>query len=149
MKAIIACDPNGGIGYKGKLPWDKIEGDLPRFKALTLGQKIIMGRNTWDSLPVKPLPNRTSIVLSSRKITVPQGVQVVSLLTSKDTNSWIIGGAAVINSHWNIIDEIHLSRVFKEYECDTYIDLRRLEDQFSCTWKETLSDHNYEIWRRN
>jgi dihydrofolate reductase len=55
MKLIVACDPKGGIGYNNKLPWSKIEGDLPRFKELTTGKVILMGRNTWDSLPKKPL----------------------------------------------------------------------------------------------
>ncbi len=53
MKLIIACDPNGGIGYENRLPWSNIQGDLPRFKRLTEGQTVIMGRNTWDSLPKK------------------------------------------------------------------------------------------------
>ena len=65
MKAILACDTHGGIGYKNKLPWKNLQGDLPRFKALTTGQPIVMGKNTWDSLPFKPLPNRLNIVVSS------------------------------------------------------------------------------------
>ena len=68
MKLIIACDPKGGIGFDGKLPWSKIEGDLPRFKALTTGKVVLMGRNTYDSLPKKPLPNRINWVKSSRPI---------------------------------------------------------------------------------
>jgi dihydrofolate reductase len=59
MKLSIAADPNGGIGYKNRLPWIKLQGDLPRFKYLTDNQTVIMGRNTWDSLPIKPLYNST------------------------------------------------------------------------------------------
>lgn len=44
MKLIIACDPKGGIGYQNKLPWDKLQGDLPRFKELTTGKIVLMGR---------------------------------------------------------------------------------------------------------
>ena len=54
MKLILACDPNGGIGYQNTLPWTNIRGDLPRFKALTDNGVVVMGRNTWESLPKKP-----------------------------------------------------------------------------------------------
>ena len=60
---IWAQDENGGIGQNGKLPWH-ISEDLKNFKSLTLNSTIIMGRKTWDSLPIKPLPNRKNIILS-------------------------------------------------------------------------------------
>ena len=60
---IWAQDSNGGIGKDGNLPWH-ISEDLKNFKKLTLHSPIIMGRNTWDSLPIKPLPKRRNIVLS-------------------------------------------------------------------------------------
>jgi dihydrofolate reductase len=59
MKLIVACDPKGGIGYNNKLPWSNIQGDLPRFKNLTQGQVVVMGRNTWDSLPKKAINRQT------------------------------------------------------------------------------------------
>ena len=65
MKLVIAFDPKGGIGYRGGLPWDKLQGDLPRFKELTSNKIVLMGKNTWDSLPKKPLPNRTNWVILS------------------------------------------------------------------------------------
>ena len=64
---IWAQDQNGGIGIDGKLPWH-ISNDLKNFKKLTLGSTVLMGRNTWESLPVQPLPERKNIVLSSREI---------------------------------------------------------------------------------
>ena len=60
---IWAQDFNGGIGVSGKLPWH-IKEDLKNFKTLTLNSTIIMGRKTWDSLPIKPLPKRKNLVLS-------------------------------------------------------------------------------------
>ena len=59
----IARGRNGVIGRDGGLPW-RLKTDLRRFKALTLGKPVIMGRKTWDSLPIQPLPGRTNIVLS-------------------------------------------------------------------------------------
>jgi dihydrofolate reductase len=145
MKLIVACDPKGGIGYNNKLPWSKIEGDLPRFKELTQGQNIVMGRNTWESLPKKPLPNRTNYVLSSKAVGQAVTVSAIDLIPD---DSWIIGGAKVIETCWSLIDEIHLSRTFTEYTCDTFINLVKLEEDFVCWFKENLSDHSYEIWKR-
>jgi dihydrofolate reductase len=145
MKLIVACDPKGGIGYNNKLPWSKIEGDLPRFKELTQGQNIVMGRNTWESLPKKPLPNRTNYVLSSKMVDYAVTVFTIDLVPN---DSWIIGGAKVIETCWSLIDEIHLSRTFTEYTCDTFINLVKLEEDFVCWFKENLSDHSYEIWKR-
>jgi dihydrofolate reductase len=149
MKLIVACDPKGGIGYNNKLPWSKIEGDLPRFKDLTSGQTIVMGRNTWDSLPKKPLPNRTNIIITSLPLTrLPDNTSVVKSLEQVDSDAWIIGGAKLIQSSWDYVSEVHLTRTFTEYTCDTYINVVQLEEDFMCWFKEQHEDHTYEIWKR-
>lgn len=149
MKLIIAFDPKGGIGYNGGLPWTNLQGDLPRFKALTTGKVIIMGRATWDSLPKKPLPNRINVVVTSTDI---EGITTLTSLPDRDTmdlnDVWLIGGAKLINSSWHLIDEVHVSRTFTEYTCDTFMDLVKLENEFMCWQKESFADHSYEIWRR-
>ena len=63
LTAIVAYDINHGIGFKGAIPW-KLPKDMEHFRKTTRSGVVIMGRKTWDSLPVKPLPNRTSIVIS-------------------------------------------------------------------------------------
>lgn len=149
MKLIVACDPNGGIGYNNKLPWSKIEGDLPRFKQLTTGQKILMGYNTYESLPVKPLPNRTNYVIS--RTAIPGVITLASekLIKSVLLNEgWIIGGSKTIQRSWDLIDEIHLTRTMTEYTCDTFIDLIKLENEFCLDVSEQHADHIYEIWKR-
>lgn len=147
MKLIIAFDPKGGIGYNGMLPWTNLQGDLPRFKALTTGKSIVMGRSTWDSLPKKPLPNRTNWVFSHSPlegaITITDPVYLSSV-----SDAWVIGGAKVIETCWDYIDEIHVTRTFAEYTCDTFIDLVKLENEFMCWQKESFVDHSYEIWKR-
>jgi len=149
MILIIACDPKGGIGYQNKLPWSNIQGDLPRFKQLTQNKTIVMGRNTWDSLPKKPLPNRTNIIVTSLPFDrLPDNTCRIASLDEVNNDSWIIGGAKLINSSWEYIDEVHLSRTFAEYTCDTFIDLVKLEQEFLCWFKEDLTDHSYEIWKR-
>ena len=150
MKAILACDPSGGIGYKNKLPWTQLQGDLPRFKSLTDGQVIIMGRNTWLSLPKKPLPNRLNIIVSNTKLDLPDGaIQTNNINHFKNfKNGWLIGGAALITSCWHLIDTLHLSKTYTQYTCDTYIDLDKIHQQFTQEQSTICEDHTYEIWKR-
>ena len=151
MNLIVACDPKGGIGYHNKLPWSKIEGDLPRFKRLTQDKTVVMGRNTWDSLPMKPLPNRHNVVITSRPLKVPDSVKVITKLDDFKYlhDPWIMGGAALIKSCWEQITKIHLTKTFVEYACDTFIDLRKLHGEFRISHEEVHSDHAYEIWERD
>jgi dihydrofolate reductase len=147
MKLIIATDPKGGIGYKNRLPWTNIQGDLPRFKHLTNKFPIIMGRNTWDSLPIKPLPNRINIVVTSRPFE-HEGVTCVPDMCDHTDFYWLIGGAKLIETCWQWINEVHLTKIFDEYTCDTFIDLMYLEDNFTKTYNEIFPDHQYQIWKR-
>lgn len=149
MKLIIACDPNGGIGYQNRLPWSNIQGDLPRFKQLTSGRIVVMGRNTWDSLPKKPLPNRLNVVVTNNMTSVQGKNIIVTNQTDSFTEfHWLIGGAKLIESCWEQIDEVHLTRVYDHYTCDTFIDLVYLEMNYVRTFSEMFPDHMYEIWKR-
>jgi len=150
MKAVIACDPKGGIGYENKLPWSNIQGDLPRFKYLTQGKVVVMGRNTWESLPKKPLLGRLNFIVTSQNLVLPFGaIQVPNLNHFTEyKEAWLIGGSQLINSSWHLIDEIHLTMTFTEYTCDTFIDLVKLKNEYSCWFKEEHTDHSYEIWKR-
>ena len=69
---VVARARNGVIGRDGGLPW-RLRSDLQRFKAVTLGKPCIMGRKTWDSLPLKPLPGRLNLVLSKDESFEPKG----------------------------------------------------------------------------
>ena len=73
---IVAVAENGVIGVNGALPWH-IPEDLKRFKALTLGKPMIMGRKTWDSLPRRPLPGRTNIVVTRDNAFRAEGALIV------------------------------------------------------------------------
>lgn len=149
MKLIIACDTKGGIGYNNKLPWTNIQGDLPRFKELTTGKNVVMGRRTWESLPKKPLPNRHNYVLS--KSAIPGAVTMgdIKLLPNTAGNeAWIIGGGNTISQCWDMIDEVYLTKTLTEYTCDTFIDLLYLVDNFNMISEEQHTDHVYQIWKR-
>ena len=73
---ILARADNGVIGAKGALPW-RLPEDMRRFKALTMGKPCIMGRKTWESLPKKPLPGRTNIVVTRSRAFATEGAVVV------------------------------------------------------------------------
>jgi dihydrofolate reductase len=135
--AIFACDDSWGIGKNGTLPWPHNSADLKWFKSLTEHSTIIMGRKTWDSLPVKPLPKRKNIVVSSssvegahisvsinqlKKITIPMLEYVGDI--------WIIGGAQLLESCIDEIDEIWLSRIKSDYNCDTFLPKNLIEEKF-------------------
>ena len=152
MKAILACEKNGGIGFEGSMPWPKQDKDLARFKELTTGKTVIMGRGTWESKGMpKPLPDRTNIVVSTQDLDLPEDVIHYS---DADAQSylhvdWCIGGAGIVDTLWNHIDEIHLSHLHGEYECDTHIDLERIKQDFYCDRSQMCLTHNYEIWKRH
>lgn len=151
MNLILACDPNGGIGYENRLPWNKIQGDLPRFKRLTTGKIIVMGRNTWDSLSRKCLPNRINMVVTSTVSNVEGCPNVITTDADFSTASdhyWLIGGAKLIEACWEYVTEVHLSKTHAHYTCDTFIDLARLEYSFTKVYSEIFPDHVYEIWKR-
>jgi dihydrofolate reductase len=152
MKLILACDPNGGIGYQNKLPWGNIQGDLPRFKMLTANQTVVMGRNTWDSLPKKPLPGRINLVVTTRDGI--ENTQYVYVLRDIDrlfhwkTDAWLIGGARLISACWEKIDMVCLTKVKAEYTCDTFVDLSYLYDNFICERIMNYEDHDFQVWKR-
>ena len=112
---IWAQDNNGGIGEDGKLPWH-ISEDLKNFKQLTLNSTIIMGRKTWDSLPVRPLPKRENIILSSKKqssgTTYHSLKECLEDLKRENKNKvFIIGGRSIYKLFFHLADYLHISFV--------------------------------------
>lgn len=111
---IWAQDKYGGIGKNGKLPWH-ISEDLKHFKALTLNSTIIMGRKTWDSLPIKPLPNRTNIILSKtqqNENTYNSFEECLTALRKQNANKiFIIGGRTIYKLFFNYADYLHITNI--------------------------------------
>lgn len=154
MKAILCCTKSGGIGFEGSMPWPNQSEDLQRFKELTLNKTIVMGRGTWESegMP-KPLPNRQNIVVTSKDILLPDEVIRLDEVNYKTLVEdfkvdWCIGGAGLFNSLLDIINEVHLSHLYKEYECDKHIDLERIKEEFELVDSTLCATHTYEIWKR-
>ncbi len=116
INIIAAVDQQMGIGYKNQLLfW--LPNDLKRFKALTTGHTIIMGRNTFESLPKGALPNRRNVVLSTRPDTVCPGAEVfgsleTALLSCKDDEQvYIIGGETVYRQAIPFADRLCLTEI--------------------------------------
>lgn len=104
--AIWAQSLDGIIGDGAGMPWHLPE-DLKHFKETTLGSPVIMGRRTWESLPFKPLPSRTNIIISSREAdTWSKGAYVYRDLPDLDTDAWIIGGAQLYEATLDEVDII-------------------------------------------
>ena len=116
ISIIAAVDRRMAIGFQNKLLfW--LPNDLKRFKALTTGNTIIMGRKTFESLPKGALPNRRNVVLSTRPDTVCPGAEVfpsleVALQSCKeDEHVYIIGGASVYRQALTLADELCLTEI--------------------------------------
>ena len=112
MKGIlVAVSPEGIIGKDNAIPWH-YSTDLKRFKRLTTGNTIIMGRKTWESLPKKPLPERRNIVITRSSI---DGVEcfrsIDDALQTCEGDIWFIGGAGIYEEAMEKVDVIDMTLV--------------------------------------
>lgn len=149
---IAAVSTNNGIGYQNKIPWSVPE-DMKNFKSVTTNTSssnkmncVIMGRNTWESLPFKPLKNRINIVISESlelSDSVPNTfvkkdfINALSFANSQDNieKIFVIGGAKVYNSileHYShLINKVYISIIYdKAYISDTFINMDKIYEQF-------------------
>lgn len=122
---IVAAARNGVIGRDGALPWH-LPGDLKRFKELTLGKPILMGRRTWDSLPRHPLPGRPNLVVSRSALPGDRDGALwfasldAALAHASDAEELcVIGGAEIFRETLPLADTIQLTRIERDVEGDT------------------------------
>jgi len=127
---VVACTTMRGraLGYNQRLPWPSIPSDMAHFKALTEGSAVIMGRKTWESLPVRPLPLRVNIVVTRQKepiedVRVAANFEEALLIASSrsgDGRIFVIGGARLYAEALAHPDckTIHLTEILREYPCD-------------------------------
>jgi len=126
VSLIVAADERGGIGRDGGLPWH-LPDDLKRFKALTMGKPIVMGRRTWDSIG-RPLPGRRSLVVSRQRGLEIPGAEVFgsfddALLAAGDVPEvCVIGGAELYRAALPRADLVHLTRVHTVVDADTFLE---------------------------
>lgn len=154
MIAIIAAiDKNNALGFKNRLLF-YLPDDLKRFKALTTGHTVVMGRKTFDSLPKGALPNRRNIVLSrSTRLELP-GAEVYASLEeallhcANNEQVFIMGGASVYKQAMPLADRLYMTEIDAEAaEADVYFpvidrelwhetkrDVRRADDRHPCNY---------------
>ena len=139
IAAIVAVDNNWGIGYDGEL-LERIPEDMKYFRELTMDNIVIMGRTTWDSLPVKPLTNRHNVIISNSipETKLPQIItdredpitflQMNSLIQNwekvkrfSNKDIFIIGGGSIYEQLLPYCDTVYLTYIGKDHEnVDTY-----------------------------
>jgi dihydrofolate reductase len=111
---IWAQSRSGVIGRAGSIPW-RLPEDLARFKQITLGHPVVMGRRTWESLPssVRPLPGRKNVVLTRQADYMADGAQVVMSLDDvlSDGEVWVIGGEQVLAQALPLADRCEVTEV--------------------------------------
>ncbi|MDF2802493.1 MAG: dihydrofolate reductase [Anaerocolumna sp.] len=120
---IAACDRNGVIGYKGRIPWN-IKGEQKRFKELTTGNIVVMGRLSFEEIG-HPLPGRTTLVLSNTFTYSDYNLLTVTSLSEaiaygEDRDIYISGGARLYQEGLPIADKIYLTIIESEFTGDTF-----------------------------
>ena len=136
---VVAIADNGVIGKDGAIPW-RIPEDMKRFKALTMGHTVVMGRKTWDSLPKKPLLGRVNVVVTRQKNWQAEGAVTAGSLGQATTDTsgtvMVIGGAEIYERALPLASRIELTEVHRAFEGDAKFVLDR------GGWKETFrEDH--------
>tara|TARA_R110002073_G_scaffold40547_5_gene115273 strand:+ start:431968 stop:432456 length:489 start_codon:yes stop_codon:yes gene_type:complete len=137
---IAAIGKNGELGKDNDLIWH-LPNDLKRFKKVTAGHHVIMGRKTFESLG-KPLPNRTNIIITRNKNYQAEGCVIVSSLeeaietaTKEDSNPYILGGAQIYKQAITLADSLDLTLVAAELDADAYFPTID-----TAIWKETARE---------
>jgi dihydrofolate reductase len=141
ISIIVAAAQNGAIGSDNRLPWH-LPDDLKRFKALSLGKPIVMGRRTFDSIG-RPLPGRTNIVVSRQAGLALEGVAVVQSLDAALAAAGsvpeivVIGGAEIFRQVLPRTDTIHLTRVHAPVAGDVFF-----PELDPAQWREAAVEHH-------
>ena len=124
---VVAYDRNRTIGYNGHLPWQgELPGDMRHFKALTIGNVVVIGRKTYESIQ-RPLPERENIVLSTQLDLTIEGCRVVNdfpevleLDEADRRKVFIIGGSAVYQAFLPFTSRIHATEIEAEFDGDVW-----------------------------
>lgn len=132
LSIIVACAQNMAIGKDNDLLWH-ISDDLKRFKALTIGHTVIMGRRTFDSLPKKPLPKRRNIVLThdtafhcevpetaTGTLEVAHSMAEVLRMVQGEEEAFIMGGGTLYRNFMPWVNNMYVTWVYRDFDADTY-----------------------------
>jgi dihydrofolate reductase len=140
ISLIVAMDEKRGIGKAGTLPW-RLSADLRRFRELTMGHHLIVGRKTFESIG-KALPGRQMIVITRNPRFKPEGCMMADSVQAAvdlarqrgETEVFVIGGAEIYAQTLDAADRIYLTQVHAEVDADTFF-----PEQKPDSWAETLT----------
>ncbi len=125
ISMIVAIAENYAIGKNNQLLWH-ISNDLKHFKKLTEDHNIIMGKNTFYSLPKRPLPKRTNIVLTrdsnfdEKNIIIVHSIEEAIAEMNYEKENFIIGGGSIYQQFMPLADKLYITRIHQEFEADTF-----------------------------
>jgi dihydrofolate reductase len=155
---IVAMSSNRVIGRDGQLPW-RLSADLRRFKRITMGHAIIMGRKTYESIG-RPLPGRRSIVVTRQADFAAPGIETAGdpgaalRMAADDSEAFFIGGAEIYRHALELVARIYLTQVHADLPGDTYfpaIDFqrwRRLEQTRFPADEKNEFEHSFLVYER-
>lgn len=122
---IVAMDQNGLIGNNNEIPWH-LPDDLKRFKKITMGHPIVMGRKTFESIG-KPLPGRENIILTRNKEKVFEGctvfysqAELIQYCINKVDEVFVIGGAEIFRIFLPYVDKLYVTKIHHEFSGDVF-----------------------------
>lgn len=161
LSLIAALAENRVIGRDGELPW-RLSADLRRFKRLTMGHHLLVGRKTFESIG-RPLPGRIMVVLSRRGVELPEGVRQAGSLEaavaiareSGDDEAFVAGGGAVYAQALPLADRLYLTRVEASYAGDVLFPAfdetswRLLESERHPADERNETAARFEVWERS
>ena len=125
ISIIVAVSDDLGIGKNNDLLWHLPE-DMKRFKRLTTGNTIIMGKRTWESLPKRPLPGRKNVVITDIAHETFEGAVMAYSIDDAvakckgDSEIFIIGGGSIYRQFMSLADRLYITHVHKKAEADVY-----------------------------
>ena len=161
IKAIMAVDDNGGISKGSSMPWPKNSNDLKWFKKNTENHIVVMGSKTWeDPFMPTPLSNRINILVTSKDLSLYPGadhyingdvsdeiLRIEKKYVERDI--FIIGGPEIIKQTFNLFKEFYLTRIYGNFNCDKFIDIKKIMNSMELIKKINCDDScHFEIWRK-
>ncbi len=160
LSLIFALDENNAIGKNNQLPWH-LPADLKKFKQITMGHHMLMGRKTWESIG-KALPGRTSVVISRNAVIDLEGVVVRRSLQEAidfarlegENEAFIIGGAQLFKDAIPLADRFYLTRIHQVFDADTFLppinmnEWEILEKQFFPKDEKNAYDFTFYVLER-
>ena len=161
IKAILAVDDKYGVSKNGSMPWPSNSLDLSWFSKNTKENVIVMGSLTWrDPKMPTPLKKRINVLITSKDSNCYPGADIYAKGNIENTVNniqekfpdkliWIIGGPNIIEQSFSLIEEFYLTRIYGNFNCDKFIDIKKISNTMSLIQKIDCDETcHFEIWRK-